>query len=137
MPWIEPKTDWNNGDVCTYEDVNRIFGNANYILGKSMKDDYTQYDLVNGYAWTALDIYVSIEAEKYDQYADVIDEWPGRTQGGVYGIGPEVTAENFNLAETWLLAFYKRTQLAEREAQARPYAGDGIYTSPLPEKYVR
>ena len=31
MAWSTPKTNWTSGDFCTYVDINRIFGNIDYL----------------------------------------------------------------------------------------------------------
>ena len=56
MAWITPVTDRGSDARCTYEDMNRIAGNINHLLGSSLPANYGQDDdttttLVSVTAW--------------------------------------------------------------------------------------
>lgn len=34
MAWTTPKTNWASGDFCTYDDINRIIGNIDYLYNE-------------------------------------------------------------------------------------------------------
>ena len=74
MSYVTPKTDWVNGDYCTYTDVNRIMGNVNELLGESLKDDYTVTDMLDKATWENMAEAVADAAEGITQYAGAISE---------------------------------------------------------------
>lgn len=52
MAWITPITDRPNEFTrTTAEDMNRIAGNINHLLGTNLKDDYVDTDIVTVNAW--------------------------------------------------------------------------------------
>lgn len=55
MAWQEPNVDWSSGDRFTCDDMNRINGNLNYLVGNdSLKVNYTQNDFLTLSAWKAV-----------------------------------------------------------------------------------
>lgn len=55
MAWLEPKTNWTPDDMATAEDMNRIFGNIEWL---DTHDDYphifTEADIVGLQEWSAI-----------------------------------------------------------------------------------
>lgn len=55
MAWIEPKTNWTPDDMATAEDMNRIFGNIEWL---DTHDDYphvfTEADIVELQEWSEI-----------------------------------------------------------------------------------
>ena len=54
MAWTEPVTDRTQTSRCTYEDMNRISGNINYLQDSALKDDYTNDDIVTLVQWQSI-----------------------------------------------------------------------------------
>lgn len=72
--WQEPFTDWTPGSLVSYEDMNRIGGNLNWLLNQSteesVKETWTQDDLVRVDDWKviigaikALSLWAGVEVE--------------------------------------------------------------------------
>ncbi|MGI6721055.1 MAG: hypothetical protein ACOX4I_00640 [Anaerovoracaceae bacterium] len=52
MAWVDPYTDWAPYDRFTYEDMNRICGNINYLIGMdSLRTNWTQDDILDRADW--------------------------------------------------------------------------------------
>lgn len=114
MAWITPKTDWTELDRCTHEDINRIAGNLNELGGTSLKDDYTQDDVVTLAEWQAIVDAVNnlVENEGY-----TTDGTPDMT----------ATAYNFNVVESLTKEVSDWIDLKEVQHVADIYANDPIY----------
>lgn len=116
--WQTPFTDWTEGAFVSYEDMNRIGGNLNYLLNGSteatIKEDWTQDDFVTEQHWKAicgaikaLAIWVSLP------------NLPVPTT--------EITADNFNLAEIAILTLQRPVELRWR--QEGRYLNDDVYAT--------
>lgn len=124
MAWQTPVVTWSSVDRVTYDDLNRIAGNINYLYPlANLKDDYTQNDFFTSAefaAWTsALEILVAVSG--------VTSSVPGW----------DSTPEFFNEIEGLIQALSDRIELNLRQAPATIYAGDDLYVSGAPENYVR
>lgn len=131
MAWITPKTDWAQSDHVTHEDLNRIFGNVNILAGSSMKEDFTKNDFLTVQQWNQLIGYLrSLELAT-------------RVVAGVASVqavtvpNAQMTAQNFNDAETLIQALKERIAYMFRQKAAIGYAGDPIYASTVPDNYTR
>ena len=115
MAWITPKTDWAETDFCTYSDMNRIAGNLNYLLDAStLKDDYTQNDVVTLTEWEAIiDAIETLSALYGYDYNDILNN--------------SATAQNFANVETLTLELRNWIDLLVAQKAARAYLGDPIY----------
>lgn len=124
MAWIEPKTDWTDADHVTYQDMNRIMGNINYLLPSAdLKDDYTQNDFVKAAEWAALLSAMSILAQSMLLSLQV----PGN----------EMTSSTFNDVESITALLKERQDLIFAQEVATIYAGDGWRSAEPAENYVR
>lgn len=116
--WQTPKTDWTTADLVTYEDMNRIGGNLNYLLNgateETIKEDWTQDDFVNIRDWKAI-----IGAIKALAIWVEIPALPVPTT--------ELSANNFNLAELAILSLQRPVEL--RWKQTNNYFNDDIYAT--------
>lgn len=86
--WIEPYTDWNNGTYCSPSSINRIMGNMNYLVGRTVcKDDFTSEDIIT--------------VQQFEPLLFWLKQLSYLT-GVMYSTTPDysLTAENFNLIET-------------------------------------
>ena len=55
MAWITPKTNWIYSDRVTADDMNRICGNINYLLGEErLQKVYTEEDYVFLSEWVEI-----------------------------------------------------------------------------------
>ena len=55
MAWITPKTNWIYSDRVTADDMNRICGNLNYLLGEErLQKVYTEEDYVFLSEWVEI-----------------------------------------------------------------------------------
>lgn len=124
MTWITPKTDWSPNDNVTYEDMNRISGNINYLYQQTIiRADYTENDIVTLSEWKA-----------------IIDAVLNLAKGlGVINTVPDmdITADNFNDVEELTLATKEMIELIFKQTSANIYAGDDLYISDSPENYTR
>lgn len=114
MAWQEPYTSWADTDRCTYDDMNRIAGNVNYICGTSLKADYTQNDVITLAQWNAIITALDTLAASYD--FTPADEPDTSTYSG-----------NFNAVESYTLDLKNWIDLINAQAVARSYVGDPIY----------
>lgn len=123
MSWITPKTDWLETDRCTYTDINRIAGNVNYLLDSdTLKDDYTQDDVIALTEWEAILEALSglAEASKY-----VPEDVPDAS----------TTSLNMNVVEAMILGVKEWINLINAQSVAKIYSGDDIYLGD--NNYVR
>ena len=124
MAWIEPKTDWTDADFVTYQDMNRIMGNINYLLpSANLKDDYTQNDFVKAAEWAALLNAMNILAQSMLLSLAVP--------------GSDMTSSTFNDVESMSLMLKERQDLIFAQEVATIYAGDGYMSADPAENYVR
>lgn len=93
MAWVIPVTDRTEGARCTPDDLNRIASDINYLQGSSLKDDFTNDDIVTLEQWTAMMNGVADCCLKYG----VKMETP---------VSLATTYANFNQAETYLSICY-------------------------------
>lgn len=124
MEWITPKTDWSPNDNVTYEDMNRISGNINYLYQQTIvRTDYTANDIVTLAEWSSI-------------VSAILDLAKGL---GVVDAVPDmnVTADNFNDVEELTLATKEMIELIFIQISANIYAGDDLYISKSPENYTR
>lgn len=54
MAWINPVTTKREGSRTTHNDFNRICGNINIAFGTSLREDWTQNDIVDADTWNTL-----------------------------------------------------------------------------------
>ena len=115
MSWIEPKTDWQETDRCTYADINRIAGNINYLVDSDLlKDDYDQDDVITLTEWNLLLTALSAlaEAVKFTP-----EEEPDTS----------TIALNFNRLETIILGVKEWIDLINAQSVAAVFSGESIY----------
>jgi hypothetical protein len=128
MAWIEPVTNWSNGNRFTYADMNRITGNVNYLYPAANLPTYTQNDFLTRSGWDAL--------------LSALDTLVTATGLDATVPGDAMTGDTMNEVESLILALKERIELRAAQAVATIYAGDGIYTAdagqyPNAENYVR
>lgn len=114
MAWITPKTDWLETDRCTYTDMNRIAGNVNEICETSLKDDYTQDDVV-----ALSEIQAIIAALETKAAAVRYDPEDTLTE--------TTTADSINAIESFTLGLKDWLDLLVRQASAKVFSGDSIF----------
>lgn len=114
MAWITPKTDWVETDSCTYEDMNRIAGNINFLCSTSLKADYTRDDVVTLSEWRAIVRMLKIFAERWEY---TIEDEPTE----------DATARNFNIVESLTLGLYNWYEILTNQTAAYTYVGDNLY----------
>lgn len=124
MAWQTPVITWSSMDRVTYDDLNRIADNINYLYPlANLTANYTQNDFfsVSDFAaWTsALEILVAVSGVTAD-----VPDW-------------ESTPEFFNELEGLIQQIYDRIELNLLQAPATIYSGDDLYASAEPENYVR
>lgn len=117
MAWTEPMTDRTQTSRCTYEDMNRISGNINYLQDSALKDDYTNDDIVTLVQWQSIVQGVADCCLKYG----ILMETP---------VDESTTASNFNQAETYLGLCYNVKEQIELLKQGTLFVGNtGAYTN--------
>lgn len=115
MAWQEPYVEWANGNMFTYEDMNRIVGNINYLYPSAGLSTYTQNDILGVADWAAVLAALS----------DLI-----RTSGlSAVVPGDAMTADTMNDVENLLQDLYDRIGLNAAQAPATIYAGDDLYAA--------
>lgn len=129
--FITPKTDWAQGDHVTAEDLNRIFGNVNYLTGNNLKCDFTADDFLTLAQWNALiaalralEIATRVVAQVPQVVAITI---PDTT----------MTAQTFNNIETLIQNLQERVSYMFKQKAAMNYAGDPVYASQVPDVITR
>ena len=116
MAWQTPYTTWSNGNRFTYDDMNRIAGNVNYLYpAASLKADYTNNDILTTTQWAALlsalqDLIVT---------TGLSAEIPGEA----------MTADTINDIESLTQTLYDRIGLNNAQAVANIYTGDDLYAA--------
>lgn len=120
MGWTGTKTDWSEADRMSCEELNRIFGNVNYLYPSAdLKSDYTQNDFLTSPEWQAfldaLEILKKIELISTLTPSSVID------------------FNTINQAEELIQELYDKQNLMFKQNVANRYAGDGWY---LDESYA-
>ena len=114
MAWITPYTSWLETDRCTYEDMNRIAGNVNELCETSLKDDYTQDDVVTLTEWRAI-------ISALTALATAVKYTSGET------MNESATADSFNAVEGFTLGLKEWIDLLIAQESANIYAGDGVH----------
>ncbi len=124
MKWMTPKIDWSPNDNVSYEDINRISGNINYLYQQEiLKEDFTENDIVELSQWKAIVSAIS-ELSKGVGVSRTIPD-------------TDTTAENFNDVEELTFATKEMIDLIFKQTVANIYAGDDLYISDAPENYTR
>ena len=119
MAWQTPFTNWSAGNSVTADDMNRICGNLNYLLGTNTLSE----------AWTAADyVYVTDWHDIRDALGNV------QTLIGMEQELPddETSSYNFNLIETYCetakpIIDLMRLQTLENKFAGEWYADNEIY----------
>lgn len=113
--WIDPFTDWSSASLCTAEDMNRIGGNLNYLIGHDeIKADYTSTDFVK-----------KEEFEKILLYINQLLIYTGLSYDELPTM--ESTHYNFNLIESLILEIKNRIDGMEINSIAVKFSGE-IYS---------
>lgn len=89
MAWQDAVTDRTMMSRCTYEDMNRISNNVNFLQGSNIKQDYTQDDIVTLSQWQTIRQGVASCCLKYGIKMTI-------------PVDDSVTYSNLNQAETYL-----------------------------------
>lgn len=115
MAWQDPFTDWGPGSVVTYEDMNRIGGNLNYLLDRNaVKADYTASDYVFLTEWET----IRTALAEVQAYLGMEEDLPDDA----------VSSYNFNLVETYTLEAKDPVDKRRAQRLANQYAGDGWFS---------
>lgn len=113
MAWQTPKTNWSSVDNATYEDMNRICGNINYLLGEEVLTKvYTADDYVYLPEWLAI-----VGAFMLVQVAAGIVDPEKPTDA--------ITSYNFNLIESVCLLAKPVIDYKRSQENALNYVGEG------------
>lgn len=115
--WQEPFTGWTLGSLVSYEDMNRIGGNLNWLLNQSteesVKETWTQDDFVTLNDWKV--IVGAIKA--LSLWAGVEVEVPTT----------DLSPENYNRAESATLRLKNPVELIW--SQENRYFNDDVFVS--------
>lgn len=123
MAWTEPKTDWSDDDFFTYEDINRITGNINYLYpAAALKSDYSARDILTLDDWNSVITALGILKAALGTGGELPES--------------ETSSSVFNTAESLLSALKVRYDLIALNAAATQYCGQA-YASETPEAYSR
>lgn len=126
MAWQTPVIDRGQTATCLPDDLNRICGNINYLIGTSLSTGYTSNDFLTLSQWRAITQSTIIACNKYGIY---------------YTQAPNdaMTSENFNNVENLLLQCYERLNLWQRQANTNIYAQSqyGRYVAVPNNNHVR
>lgn len=113
MAWITPKTNWIYSDRVTADDMNRICGNINYLLGEErLQKVYTEEDYVFLSEWVEI-----VRAFMLVQVAAGIANPEKPTDA--------VTSYNFNLIESICLVAKDIIDHKRSQPTAIHYVGEG------------
>lgn len=113
MAWITPKTNWIYSDRVTADDMNRICGNLNYLLGEErLQKVYTEEDYVFLSEWVEI-----VRAFMLVQVAAGIANPEKPTDA--------VTSYNFNLIESICLVAKDIIDNKRSQPTAIHYVGEG------------
>ena len=129
MAWQTPYTSWSNGNMFTYEDMNRITGNINYLYPAANLPTVTQNDFLTVTLWHsvlgALQTLIFVSGVAADVPGD------------------EMTADTMNDVEDLIQRIADRIELNIAQTVATVYSGDDVraaesggYTD-VTENYVR
>lgn len=130
MSWQTPFTNWTRNSRVTYEDMNRIAGNLNYLLpSANLKDDYTASDFVTVTEWNN----ICNALVKLITLANV---------GLRFSPSIILTYNLFNNIERYTGIIYNTLTLYDLQHVADNYAGDDLYSASAgaygnTENYVR
>ena len=128
MAWVTPKTDWADTDYFTYADINRIDGNLNVLYPSAdLKTDFDNDDIITVTQCQAVLDTLDTIIETTGYSIDAEDTPPSMT----------AAAYNFNIIESLTQSLSDWIDLLNRQASARIYSGDDLYSSALPENYSR
>lgn len=128
MAWVTPKTDWADTDYFTYADINRIDGNLNVLYPSAdLKTDFDNDDIITVTQWQAVLDTLDTIIETTGYSIDAEDTSPSMT----------AAAYNFNIVESLTQSLSDWIDLLNRQASARIYSGDDLYSSARPENYSR
>jgi hypothetical protein len=117
MAWQIPVIDRGEGATCLPDDLNRIDGNINYLLGTSLKTDFNNNDILT-----------------IQQWQDIVNNTISAC--GKYGIKYvqeptlDMTSYNFNNVENLLLQCY------ETLIKWRAQAVTNVYVQNQYDRYV-
>lgn len=114
MAWITPKTDWLETDRATYTDINRIAGNINEICETSLKDNYTQDDVVSLSEFEAFISALETKAETVKYEPEEV-------------LTVTTMADSFNALEGYTLGLKEWIDILARQQSAYIYLGDDLY----------
>lgn len=110
MAWITPKTDWSNGNRFTFDDMNRIAGNVNFLYpAANLKADWTQNDMLTLSAWNDL-----LDALQTLIYASGVSASVP---------GSDMTGDTMNEVEDLIQRINDRIELNLAQAPATIYSG--------------
>lgn len=116
MAWQDPVTTWSNGNRFTYNDMNRIAGNVNFLYpSANLKDDYTQNDFLTTTQWSAL----TSALQDLIVTTGLSAEIPGEA----------MTADTINDIESLTQDLYDRIGLNNAQVVANIYTGDDLYAA--------
>ena len=129
MAWSDPYVNWSNGNNFTYDDMNRITGNINYLYPAASLPTYTQNDILTTTDWSNVQTALATLL----------------AASGVAGTipGNSMTADTMNAVEGLLLEIYDFLNLKAAQSVATVYCGDNLYASnmgsytDIAENYVR
>ena len=131
MAWIEPITNWGDGDIYTYDDWNRVIIDADILLPDENIDTYMMSE--NGFL--TFEAWEYVVSALYDR-AQELNLFVTRPAAALI-------ADNFNALELLLVVIKEREDQIARQIGARIYAGDDLYASSMgqytdvTENYVR
>lgn len=128
--WQEPFTSWTPNSRVTYEDMNRIAGNINYLLpSANLYDQYTASDFVTVTDWENIcnALIRLITLSNVNEY---------------FSLTWSLTSGVFNRIERITGAIYDALTIYDLQHVADNYAGDDLYASSWgsygnTENYVR
>lgn len=115
MAWVEPVTDWLPSSRFTYDDMNRICGNLNYLVGSSkFKVNWGENDILTVSDWDAVKTLANNLGRAYNI--------------AFRSITNDMTASNIDELETLIANLKQPLDLVHAQRAARVYAGDaGLY----------
>lgn len=119
MAWIEPITNWGDGDIYTVDDWNRVIIDADILLPLGNIDTYMMTN----------NDFLTLEAWEF-----VVDALYDRAQELLLIVtrpGTALISDNFNALELLLVLIKEREDQIARQIGARIYAGDDLYASSM------
>lgn len=124
MSWIDPVINRTNTARLKPEDLNRISGNINYLIGTSLTTSWAADDFLDVQSFNDILDGTKTAALKYGV---MIYEAPDLAQ----------TFENYNNIENLLLQCKTALDLWQLQAAAQKYLNQGLYLSSDYLNYVR